>query len=111
MPSALKSFPTAGVSSSETVVYTATASPAVTATMIGILVCNNNDGGAQRCTLRLKRGANFYNIGKAIPIPLSDTFVPSGFEGKLVLMPGDELRVSVDTGTVDVIASMLEQTP
>lgn len=109
MPSALKSYPTAGVSG-ETVVYTASASaPAITATMIGILVANNGDGGACTVTVRLKRGANFFNVIKNANLPLGDTFVPSGMEGKIVMQPGDELRVACSSGTVDVIASMLEQ--
>ncbi len=110
MPSALKSVPTAGVNA-DTAVYVAGSSPATTATMIGILVCNNGDAGAQKGNVRMKRGSNFFNIIKNVPIPVGDTFVPSGFEGKIVLMPGDELHVSVNVGTVDVLVSMLEQTP
>ncbi len=110
MPSSLKSQITPGVSA-ETTVYAAAASPATTATIIGVLIANNGDGGAQKANVRIQRGATSVNVIKNVPIPVGDTFVPSGFEGKIVLMPGDNLRVSVDVGTVDTTVSFLEQTP
>jgi hypothetical protein len=109
MPSTLKSALLPAVSA-DTVVYTAGAN--VTATIIGVLIANNGDGpGTQHATVRFQRGATYTNIIKGVPIPAGDTFVPSGFEGKIVMIPNDALHVAVDIGTVDVTVSFLEQTP
>jgi hypothetical protein len=109
MPSTLKSTVTPGVSA-EATVYSPATSPPTTATVIGVLIANNGDGpGTQTANVRIQRGATSVNVIKGVSIPVGDTFVPSGFEGKIVLMPGDNLRVSVNIGTVDVTASYLEQ--
>ena len=110
MASTLKSTITPGVSA-EATVYSPASSPVTTATIIGILIANNGDGpGAQLVTVRLQRGAASANIIKGVLVPAGDTFVPSGFEGKIVMMAGDNLRVSTNIGTVDVTVSYLEQT-
>jgi hypothetical protein len=91
-------------------VYSPATSPPTTATVIGVLIANNGDGpGTQSATVRIQRGAVYCNVIKGVPVPVGDTFVPSGFEGKIVLLPGDNLKVSVNIGTVDVTASYLEQ--
>lgn len=110
MPDVLKSNPTAAVGQTEVAVYTASGT-VIAATLIGVLCANNGDVGAQKVTLRMKRGASFYNVIKNAPNPIGDTFLPSGAEGKLVLMANDSLMATVDVGTIDVIVSMLEQTP
>lgn len=106
----MKSYPTAAVGQTEVAVYTA-GGTVIAATLVGVLCANNNDVGAQKVTLRMKRGASFYNVIKDAPNPVADTFVPSGAEGKLVLNANDSLMAKVDVGTIDVIVSMLEQTP
>jgi hypothetical protein len=111
MPSNLKSTLTPGISA-ETTVYSAPTSPVTTSTVIGVLVANNGDGpGTQLITIRLQRSTTYTNIVKQAILPAGDTFVPSGAEGKLVMMAGDNLKVSVNVGTVDVTTSYLEQTP
>lgn len=109
MPDILTSTIKPGVSA-EATVYTPATSPPTVATIIGILVANNGDGpGTQIATVRIQRGATSVNVIKGVSIPSGDTFVPSGFEGKIVLLPGDNLRVGVNIGTVDVTVSSLEQ--
>lgn len=110
MPDLMKSYPTASVGQAEVAVYTA-GDTVIASTLIGVLCANNNDAGAQKVSLRMKRGSNYYNVIKDAPNPVSDTFVPSGAEGKLVLNANDALMAKVDVGTIDVIVSMLEQTP
>ena len=56
-----------------------------------------------------RRSAVDYSVVTNGPLPVANSLAVVGEEGKIVLMPGDAIVAVVDVGTIDVIASYLEQ--
>ena len=109
MASTLKSSPTFGIAQVATTIYTAAASPATTATIIGLL-CSNTGSVIQHATVKLVRGGTGYSIITGGVVPTGNTLECTGND-KVVVMPGDSITAVCDAGTMDCIVSYLEQTP
>jgi hypothetical protein len=80
-------------------------------TVIGLNVCNILTGTVS-VTVDLFDGANATRITNSLSIPPGDTLVAVGAEQKVVMEPGDSIRVTASVAAaVDVILSTLEITP
>lgn len=106
----LKSTPYQGVAQAKVVVYTAPTNPPTTSTVIGC-ICSNTGANPQHASVFLRRASIDYSIITNAPIPNGNTLAVVGDEGKVVMLPGDSIVTICDIGTMDVIASYLEQTP
>jgi hypothetical protein len=107
MPSVLKSQIFQGVAQTKTVIVTA--GSASTLTVIGALI-SNTSANPQHGSMWLRRASVDCSIITGGNIPVGNTLVPIGGEGKVVLMANDALVSLVDAGTADVTISYLEQT-
>ena len=79
-------------------------------TVIGLTIANTTTSVIE-VDATLNNGSNDYYIVKNAPVPAGGSLVAVGGDQKVVLMPGDSIKVKSDTATsADVIMSILEIT-
>ena len=77
-------------------------------TIIGLTIANTS-ASAIEVDATLNDGSNDFYIVKAAPVPVGASLVVIGGDQKVVLMPGDSVKVRSDTATsADAIMSILE---
>ena len=77
-------------------------------TIIGLTIANTS-ASAIEVDATLNDGTNDFYIVKAAPVPVGSSIVIIGGDQKVVLMPGDSVKVRSDTATsADAIMSILE---
>jgi len=77
-------------------------------TIIGLTIANTS-ASAIEVDATLNDGTNDFYIVKAAPVPVGASLVVIGGDQKVVLMPGDSVKVRSDTATsADAIMSILE---
>ena len=77
-------------------------------TIIGLTIANTS-ASAIDVDATLNDGTNDFYIVKAAPVPVGSSIVIIGGDQKVVLMPGDSVKVRSDTATsADAIMSILE---
>lgn len=103
MANTFKSYLAASVTTQTTVI---TAALNTQTTLIGLSLANTSSGTVTVSAI-LTRGGNDYYVIKSAAIPAADSLVLYGGDQKLVLQAADLLKV-VSSGSVDVIASVLE---
>jgi len=83
--------------------------PALTqVTLIGLTIANTSAGNIL-VDVTLYNGVTDYYIVKSVPVPVGSTVVVVGGDQKVVLEPGDSIRVKSDTAaSCDVVMSILE---
>lgn len=99
-----KSSLVGAIGTAEVAAFTATA----ITTLIGASLANIA-GSEVKASITITRGASVVAIIKNVRIPVGSTFIPVGGEQKIVLQPGDIIKVASDTAaSVDAIFSYLE---
>ena len=79
-------------------------------TIIGLTIANTA-ASVIEVDATLNDGSNHFYIVKAAPVPVGGSLVVVGGDQKVVMMPGDSIKVKSDTATsADVIMSILEIT-
>jgi hypothetical protein len=81
--------------------------PATTSTLIGLLVSNVDASATVTIDVAINDGANDFHICKNTPILVGSTL--EAVEGKIIMLTGEDLKVTSTGGNVDVIVSHLEQ--
>ena len=77
-------------------------------TIIGLTIANTSVSAIE-VDATLNDGSNDFYIVKAAPVPVGSSLVVIGGDQKVVLMPGDSVKVRSDTATsADAIMSILE---
>ena len=77
-------------------------------TIIGLTIANTV-ASSILVDATLNDGTNDFYIVKAAPVPVGSSLVVIGGDQKVVLMPGDSVKVRSDTATsADAIMSILE---
>lgn len=106
MSNLFKSYPTANVSTSGTVVYTV---PAIVSS-VGIgLVISNKVNSPVSANVTITRSSNTFYIIANATIPVGGSLVVAGVDQKLVLLPSDVVIVSSSANNAsDVWFSVLE---
>lgn len=104
-----------GVGLTAETVYTCP--PATTATIIGMTLANSSDVSPiyvnviLDASTRTSGAEDSVYIIKGAPIPTGGALIPIGGDQKIVLEPGDTLKVSSNTpSSVDVVLSHLDIT-
>ncbi len=88
--------------------YTVTGSTETT--VIGLTIANTT-ASQILVDATLNNGTNDFYIVKEAPVPVGSSLVVIGGDQKVVLMPGDSIKVKSDTATsADAIMSILEIT-
>ena len=79
-------------------------------TVIGLTIANTTTSVIE-VDATLNDGSNDFYIVKNAPVPAGGSLVAVGGDQKVVMMPGDSIKVKSDTATsADVIMSILEIT-
>ena len=79
-------------------------------TIIGLTIANTS-ASAIEVDATLNDGTNDFYIVKAAPVPVGSSLVVIGGDQKVVLMPGDSIKIRSGTATsADAIMSILEIT-
>ena len=77
-------------------------------TIIGLTIANTSVSAIE-VDATLNDGTNDFYIVKAAPVPVGSSIVIIGGDQKVVVMPGDSVKVRSDTATsADAIMSILE---
>ena len=77
-------------------------------TVIGLTIANTTTSQIL-VDATLNNGTNDFYIVKEAPVPVGSSLVVIGGDQKVVLMPGDSIKVKSDTATsADAIMSILE---
>ena len=77
-------------------------------TIIGLTIANTS-ASVIEVDATLNDGSNDFYIVKAAPVPVGSSLVVIGGDQKVVMMPGDSIKVRSDTATsADAIMSILE---
>ncbi len=77
-------------------------------TVIGLTIANTT-ASQILVDATLNDGSNDFYIVKEAPVPVGSSLIVVGGEQKVVLMPGDSVKVKSDTATsADAIMSILE---
>jgi len=81
-----------------------------TTTIIGFSIANIlNDMGATATVALVSLQGEYTHVVKNAPVPMGSSLVVVGGDQKLVLVPGDSLRIKSDKATsLDAIVSILE---
>lgn len=81
----------------------------VTSTVIGLSVANIDESNTVLVTVDHYDGANTTHLVKNAPLPSGGSLIVIGGEQKLVLLEGDNVRVTSNVASsVDAIMSILE---
>ena len=110
MANAFKNKTQRQIGTSLTVLESYTVPGATETTIIGLTIANTT-ASAIEVDATLNDGTNDFYIVKAAPVPVGSSLVVIGGDQKVVLMPGDSIKVKSSAGTsADAIMSILEIT-
>ena len=108
MANAFKNKTQRQIGTSLTPIETYTVPGATETTIIGLTIANTAASQIE-VDATLNDGTNDFYIVKAAPVPVGASLVVIGGDQKVVLMPGDSVKVRSDTATsADAIMSILE---
>ena len=110
MANAFKNKTQRQIGTSLTALETYTVPGSTETTVIGLTIANTT---ASQILVddTLNNGTNDFYIVKEAPVPVGSSLVVIGGDQKVVLMPGDSIKVKSDTATsADAIMSILEIT-
>ena len=110
MANAFKNKTQRQIGTSLTAIESYTVGGSTETTVIGLTIANTTTGTIV-VDATLNDGSNDFYIVKNAPVPAGGSLVAVGGDQKVVLMPGDSIKVKSDTATsADVIMSILEIT-
>ena len=110
MANAFKNKTQRQIGTSLTAIESYTVGGSTETTVIGLTISNTTTSVIE-VDATLNDGSNDFYIVKAAPVPVGGTLVVVGGDQKVVMMPGDSIKVKSDTATsADVIMSILEIT-
>lgn len=111
MPNTFLRKVSSGIGTSLTSVGSYTVPSATKTTVIGLSVANTTASNPISVDVSLYNGATDYYIGKNIPVPQGSSVIIIGGDQKVVMEPGDSIRVkSTVASSVDAVMSILEIT-
>ena len=110
MAHAFKNTTQRQIGTSLTALETYTVPGSTETTVIGLTIANTT-ASQILVDATLNNGTNDFYIVKEAPVPVGSSLVVIGGDQKVVLMPGDSIKVKSDTATsADAIMSILEIT-
>jgi len=110
MANAFKNKTQRQIGTSLTAIESYTVAGSTETTIIGLTISNTTTSVIE-VDATLNDGSNDFYIVKNAPVPAGGALVAVGGDQKVVLMPGDSIKVKSDTATsADVIMSILEIT-
>jgi len=110
MANAFKNKTQRQIGTSLTALETYTVPGSTETTVIGLTIANTTTSQIL-VDATLNNGTNDFYIVKEAPVPVGSSLVVIGGDQKVVLMPGDSIKVKSDTATsADAIMSILEIT-
>ena len=110
MANAFKNKTQRQIGTSLTAIESYTVAGSTETTIIGLTISNTTTSVIE-VDATLNDGSNDFYIVKNAPVPAGGSLVAVGGDQKVVLMPGDSIKVKSDTATsADVIMSILEIT-
>ena len=110
MANAFKNKTQRQIGTSLTAIESYTVGGSTETTIIGLTISNTTTSVIE-VDATLNDGSNDFYIVKNAPVPAGGALVAVGGDQKVVLMPGDSIKVKSDTATsADVIMSILEIT-
>ena len=110
MANAFKNKTQRQIGTSLTALETYTVPGSTETTVIGLTIANTTVSQIL-VDATLNNGTNDFYIVKEAPVPVGSSLVVIGGDQKVVLMPGDSIKVKSDTATsADAIMSILEIT-
>ena len=110
MANAFKNKTQRQIGTSLTAIESYTVGGSTETTVIGLTIANTTTSPIE-VDATLNDGSNDFYIVKDAPVPAGGSLVAVGGDQKVVLMPGDSIKVKSDTATsADVIMSILEIT-
>ena len=110
MANAFKNKTQRQIGTSLTVIESYTVPSSTETTVIGLTIANTA-AAVIEVDATLNDGSNDFYVVKAAPVPVGGTLVIVGGDQKIVMMPGDSIKIRSDTATsADVIMSILEIT-
>jgi len=110
MANAFKNKTQRQIGTSLTAIESYTVGGSTETTVIGLTIANTTTSVIE-VDATLNDGSNDFYIVKNAPVPAGGTLVAVGGDQKVVMMPGDSIKVKSDTATsADVIMSILEIT-
>ena len=110
MANAFKNKTQRQIGTSLTAIESYTVGGSTETTVIGLTISNTTTSVIE-VDATLNDGSNDFYIVKNAPVPAGGALVAVGGDQKVVLMPGDSIKVKSDTATsADVIMSILEIT-
>ena len=108
MANAFKNKTHRQIGTSLTAIESYTVGGSTETTVIGLTIANTTTVAIE-VDATLNDGTNDFYIVKAAPVPVGSSLVVIGGDQKVVLMPGDSVKVRSDTATsADAIMSILE---
>ena len=110
MANAFKNKTQRQIGTSLTAIESYTVGGSTETTVIGLTIANTTTSVIE-VDATLNDGSNDFYIVKNAPVPAGGALVAVGGDQKVVMMPGDSIKVKSDTATsADVIMSILEIT-
>ena len=110
MANAFKNKSSRQIGTSLTAIGSYTVGGSTETTVIGLTIANTTTVAIE-VDATLNDGTNDFYIVKNAPVPAGGSLVAVGGDQKVVMMPGDSIKVKSDTATsADVIMSILEIT-
>ena len=110
MANAFKNKTQRQIGTSLTAIESYTVGGSTETTVIGLTISNTTTSVIE-VDATLNDGSNDFYIVKNAPVPAGGSLVAVGGDQKVVMMPGDSIKVKSDTATsADVIMSILEIT-
>ena len=110
MANAFKNKTQRQIGTSLTALESYTVAGSTETTVIGLTIANTSSAQIE-VDATLNDGSNDFYIVKAAPVPVGSSLVVIGGDQKVVLMPGDSVKVKSSAGTsADAIMSILEIT-
>ena len=110
MANAFKNKTQRQIGTSLTAIESYTVAGSTETTVIGLTIANTSSVQIE-VDATLNDGSNDFYIVKAAPVPVGSSLVVIGGDQKVVLMPGDSVKVKSSAGTsADAIMSILEIT-
>ena len=110
MANAFKNKTQRQIGTSLTALESYTVAGSTETTVIGLTIANTSSAQIE-VDATLNDGSNDFYIVKAAPVPFGSSLVVIGGDQKVVMMPGDSIKVKSSAGTsADAIMSILEIT-
>ena len=110
MANAFKNKTQRQIGTSLTALESYTVAGSTETTVIGLTIANTSSAQIE-VDATLNDGSNDFCIVKGAPVPVGSSLVVIGGDQKVVMMPGDSIKVKSSAGTsADAIMSILEIT-